>query len=276
MQQTTRIKALTFPREHGAWGLLLIPLFTGALVGLPAGHHLGNLLLFLTAALAIFWLRTPVESYFGMGLMRIGNEEEHHAVMRTIGYLAPVLALALGLLFWDGRNLPLLLLGCISGTAFALQAVVRLFGRRMRLASQAIGSIGLTSTAAGAYYAITGRFDERALAIWFAAFLFAGDQIHYVQLRVRNSRVQGWAERISVARNFLGGQILMLVMIAAAARVQLLPTYSIVAFIPVVLRGFLWITDKDTSLDLQGLGISELIHGVAFGVLLTAAFLLYP
>ena len=107
-QQQTRIKALTFPREHGAWGLLLIPLVTGACIGVPYGHGPGNLILFITAALSIFWLRTPLESYFGMGLMRIGNAEERKAVLRTIAMVAPVMALSVGALLWNSHDTSLL------------------------------------------------------------------------------------------------------------------------------------------------------------------------
>jgi len=32
--QQTRTRALIVPREHGAWGLLLVPLFTGVVQGL--------------------------------------------------------------------------------------------------------------------------------------------------------------------------------------------------------------------------------------------------
>ena len=39
-------------------------------------------------------------------------------------------------------------------------------------------SIGLTSTAPGAYYVATGQLDGRAWALWLANWLFAGDQIH--------------------------------------------------------------------------------------------------
>lgn len=274
VQSHSRIRALTFPREHGAWGLLLIPLVAGACIGIPAGHRVGDLAFFLTAALSIFWLRTPVESFLGMGVMRVANEEENRAVLRMIAMVAPIVAVSLLGLFWGGRNLPLLLLGCIGGTAFALQAAVRLFGRKVRLVSQAVGSIGLTSTAAGAYYALTGHFDERAVAVWFACWLFAGDQIHYVQMRLRNSRVEGWANRFGVARNFLAGQILMLAIVAAASKAGLLPMYALVAFVPIVIRGFLWLKDKNTTLNLVGIGVSELVHGVAFGALLTCTFLL--
>lgn len=275
MQQATRIKALTFPREHGAWGLLLIPLVTGALVGLGSGHNLVSLGLYLTAALAIFWLRTPIESYFGMGLMRIGNEEERRAVVRTIGYLVPVLAIALTLLFWGGNNLPLVLLGLIGASAFALQATLRLFGRKARLASQAAGSIGLTSTSAGAYYALTGHLDARAMAVWLACFLFAGDQLHYVQLRIRNAKLEGWRHRLQVSRYFIAGQLLMLAGIVAASSMELLPAYALIAFVPIAIRGFLWVSDKNTSLNVVGLGLSELAHGIAFGLLLTVTFFVH-
>src|SRR5260370_6250043 len=37
MKTTGRRQSLIFPREHGAWGILLVPLVTGASVGLLAG-----------------------------------------------------------------------------------------------------------------------------------------------------------------------------------------------------------------------------------------------
>jgi hypothetical protein len=274
-QQQTRIKALTFPREHGAWGLLLIPLVTGACVGVPYGHGPANLILFITAALSIFWLRTPLESYFGMGLMRIGNAEERKAVLRTIAYLAPVVALSVGALLWNSADASLLIIGCIGATAFAVQSALRLFGRKFRMISQAIGSIGLTSTAAGAYFAVTGRLDERALAVWFACWLFAGDQIHYVQLRLRHSKLQSAAARLAASRNFLLGQIAMLGVVAAAVKVNILPVLALVAFVPVVFRGFTWLADKRNSLDLTKLGMAELFQSLGFGALLVAAFYIH-
>jgi hypothetical protein len=275
MQQQTRIRALTFPREHGAWGLLLIPLVTGAVIGIPQGHGAANLVLFITAALSIFWLRTPVESYFGMGLMRIGNAEERAAVLRSIAILSPVVAFSVGALLWNAANLPLLMLGCIGGTAFAVQSALKLFGRKFRMISQAIGSIGLTSTAAGAYFAVTGRLDERAFAIWFACWLFAGDQIHYVQLRLRNSKLEGTGKRFEAARGFLLGQVIMMAVVGASIRLEILPVFTIVAFVPVVMRGFLWVIDKRTGLELTKLGFSELGQSLAFGALLCFAYFLH-
>ena len=34
-----RMRALIVPREHGAWGLLLVPLFTGVVAGIASEHR---------------------------------------------------------------------------------------------------------------------------------------------------------------------------------------------------------------------------------------------
>jgi hypothetical protein len=65
IKQRERRRALVVPREHGAWGMLLVPLVTGAAVGLPAGGHVAPVLLLTTAALALVWLRTPFERWLG-------------------------------------------------------------------------------------------------------------------------------------------------------------------------------------------------------------------
>src|SRR3954469_6314532 len=95
VQSHSRIRALTFPREHGAWGLLLIPLAAGACIGIPTGRGIGDLALFITAALSIFWLRTPVESFFGTGVMRVSNEEENRAVLKMIALISPIVIASL-------------------------------------------------------------------------------------------------------------------------------------------------------------------------------------
>jgi hypothetical protein len=48
--QQTRTRALIVPREHGAWGLLLVPLFTGVVAGFASEHRIWPLLMFTVAA----------------------------------------------------------------------------------------------------------------------------------------------------------------------------------------------------------------------------------
>lgn len=267
-----RTKALVIPREHGAWGLLLIPLVTGACVGFLHGSSLSDLVLFLSAALALFWVRTPLETLVGSSPMHAHTREEKKIVWQATIVLSAAATLPLYLLLRDGRHPGLYVIAGITGAAFASQAVIKQFGRKMRMPAQMIGAIGLTSTAAGAYYVVTNRLDATAFALWFANWLFAGDQIHYVQLRVHSSKLFGFRNRFQRGWIFLVGQIVMLSAVATVSSGGYLPLVTLVAFVPAMLRGVLWLWQKQEGLDLQWLGLTELLHAITFGVLMITSF----
>jgi hypothetical protein len=267
-----RTRALVIPREHGAWGILLIPLVTGACIGLQQGQSISGLLLFLSAALALFWMRTPLEGWLGLSPMRAHTATERRAVINATLGVGAIAALALTALLWGGRNRELLVIGGAAGTAFAAQYAVKLFGRKMRMPAQMIGAIGLTSTSIGAYYVVTGHVDSRAMAIWAANWLFACDQIHFVQLRLRNARLDGFAEKIGRGGNFFIGQLAMLVAIVWASGMGVLPIFATLAFVPVVARGIAWFVKGPQAIAVHWLGITELLHAITFGVLLISSF----
>ena len=64
------------PREHGAWGLLLVPLFTGMAAGFAPEYRAWPLLLFTVAVLALFALRTPLESLLGLSAISARTAED--------------------------------------------------------------------------------------------------------------------------------------------------------------------------------------------------------
>ena len=267
-----RTRALVVPREHGAWGLLLVPLVTGACVGFLRGHGLSNLILFLTAALALFWLRTPLEILIGSSTMQTHTAAEKRLVWQAVVGLSVCAGLPVWALLRNGQHAGLLFIAAIAGTAFAIQACVKLFGRRMRMSAQIIGAIGLTSTAAGAYYVVTGRLDATAFALWGANWFFAGDQIHYVHVRLRAAKLVGPAERFQRGWTFLIGQMVMLGAVAAMSGASVLPVAAVLAFVPVTLRGVVWVLGRRPGLDVQWLGITELLQSITFGVLLITTF----
>lgn len=270
--QQSRTKALVIPREHGAWGILLVPLVAGACVGMRQGHGLSELVMFLTAALALFWLRAPLEVLLGSSVMQAHTKEEKKVVWQAAILLTVTAAAPLYLLLRGGQRPGLLVIGAITGCAFAVQACLKLFGRRWRMPAQIIGAIGLTSTAAGAYYVVTDKLDIIAFTLWFANWLFAGDQIHYVQLRLHTVKVFGAKARFSRGWAFLTGQVVMLMAIAGAAALGAAPLLLIIAFVPVVIRGLLWLFQKQEGIDLQWLGITELLHAITFGMLVIFTF----
>jgi YwiC-like protein len=271
--QNSRLKTMVIPREHGAWGMMLVPLATGAVVALPTGINGGALTLFILAAMSLFWLRTPVEAWLGTSAIKAQTKQERAFVLRMIAGVAFLAAACVALLLWNGRNRGLLLIGAIAALAFAAQAVVKKIGRRGRMPAQVIGAIGLTSTAAGAYYVTGGKLDKIALALWLANWLFAGDQIHFVQVRVRSSRAVTMDEKLRLGLPFFAGQVVLIGIVLAACRFSIFPTTIALAFVPVLFRGTLWFVRGRQPLDVHKLGYGELRQALIFGALLCAAFL---
>lgn len=271
--QSSRMRSMVIPREHGAWGMLLVPLATGAVVATRTGVNGAALTLFTVAALSLFWLRTPLESRLGTSAIKARSEHERRIVSRTIAAIAALSLASIAGLLWAGRNRGLLAIGAIAALAFALQAAVKKLGRKGRMPAQIVGAIGLTSTAAGAYYVATGRLDRIAILLWLANWLFAADQIHFVQVRIHSSRAVSFDERVQLGLPFLLGQVALIGVVLACCRYGFFPTTIALAFLPVLLRGTWWFVRKRQSLDVHRLGFAELGQSLLFGALLCAAFM---
>lgn len=267
-----RVRSLIAPREHGAWGLLLVPLVTGGAIGLLAGGNGRLLIAFIVAALALFWLRTPLESWLGTSLIRAQTQREQRTVGITILVLAAVATVALVSLFPDGKNRKLLLLGLVAISALVAQGLLQKLGRSTRMLAQVVGTLGLTVTAPAAYYLLTGQLDRNAWALWFANFLFAGNQIHFVQLRIHSAGLSTRSEKFAHGRSFVAGEFLLVAALWCAWRFCLLPWLAVLAFLPIVVRGTAWFLERAKALLVRRLGWTELAHAVVFAVCLIAGF----
>jgi hypothetical protein len=269
-----RRHALILPREHGAWGLLLMPMVTGAGVAFRESNHVLPVVLLLVAALALFWLRTPVESLLGTSAIRAQTPDERRSVAIVIAGLGAVAALALGRLLWAWQNPLLWLIGAAAGAAFVGQALLKKLGRSTRMLSEIVGTIGLTVSGPAAYYVITGRFGAAAWMLWMANLIFAGDQIHYVQLRIHTARVEGFRAKLTRGWKFAAGQLAMTVVLTIGCLLGLMPLLAALAFSPLLFRGWFYFVQKPAPLVVRNLGWNELSHAVAFCVLFISAFAL--
>jgi hypothetical protein len=263
---------MVVPREHGAWGMLLVPLATGAVVAAKTRLNGAALTLFVVAAMSLFWLRTPVESWLGTSAIKAYSPAERSYVLRMIAAIGTLAFISIASLL-GGRNRDLIVIGAIAALAFAAQAAVKRLGRKGRMPAQLIGAIGLTSTAAGAYYVATGRFDRTAVALWLANCLFAINQVHFVQLRIHSSRAASFAEKLKTGLPFLLGQLVLLAAILAASHFGVFSILVALAFVPVLLRGILWFVSRYRPLDVHKLGFTELGHALLFGAILCTAFM---
>jgi len=264
---------MLIPREHGAWGMLLVPLATGAVVASHSRFNAGGLALFVIATLALFWLRTPVEAWLGLSPIKAKTKEEQASVLRLIVLLCAIAVVSLAVLFVTGYGRGLVVIGTVAALAFGAQEIVKKLGRSGRMPAQIIGAIGLTSTAAGAYYVASGRLDATAIALWMANWLFAADQIHFVQTRIRGGRLNTWREKLGRGKWFASAQLVLLALLAMATVYRLVPAWTLIAFLPALARGAAWFFRPTQPLDVHKLGFSELAQAVIFGALLSVAFL---
>lgn len=132
----------------------------------------------------------------------------------------------------------------------------------------------MTSTAPAAYYLGTGNLDARALVLWAVNWLFAWNQIHFVQLSIHAARAATPSEKFTQGKAFFVAQTLVLVALVFASLRRLVPPLVILAFLPTVVRGTGWFFRGPKPLNIKALGWSEMTHGAVFGILLSIAFLL--
>jgi hypothetical protein len=252
--------------------MLLVPLVTGAAAGHPHGEQIVSILLYAATALGLFCLRTPVEAELGISPLRPQDDAERRLIHNSIYTYASVAGSALAVLILWVHAYGLLLLGAVAAIAFLFQAVLKQLGRETRMNAQLTGAIALSSTSAGAYYLAKGHFDATALIIWLANWLFAANQIHFVQLRIHSARATTPVEKLRQGRGFLLHQAFSLLLLGLIWRTGWLPGLILVAFGPLFVRGFAWFLESPRPLRVHRLGASELLYAIIFGIFFIAGY----
>ena len=273
MDQPT--SSLLVPREHGSWGLWLLPLISGAVVGYVFGPHaaLAPVLWFGLAAASAFLIYQPLESLLGLSLIKTRSQrQQRNALIWIIALTIAAVCSVLELLHL--QRFLVLLIALVASGCFGMRSLLGR-SRRVRVLKQLIGALGLSSTAAGAYYAATGRMDRTALLLWLTSWLFATGQIEYVQLRLRSAQVRSSRQRAMNSLAVFVFHVLVMSIAIAAGMAHAAPLLLGLTFIPAVVRLAVWIVRSWRPLGVHILGISELAQGIVFNGLLIAAFVVH-
>jgi hypothetical protein len=109
--------------------------------------------------------------------------------------------------------------------------------------AQLIGAVGLTSTAASAYYVAPGHLNPRCPV---------GPQT-------------GLREKMRQDYSLLIGQIALLVVVTGQILLSAFPKLAVPAFVPAIFRGTVWFLRGSRALDVYKLGFSELFRSILFG-----------
>lgn len=237
------------PREHGAWGILLIPFATA--VGV-SGVTSVKLLLLLVSVLCFYIART---SFL-----------KRHAKWTLLLLAGSALCTAPLLIVWR-----LWWLAAFGGVAAALA-----FRRTERgVAMQLVAVAGLTLTAPAAWYTATGNLDRHAWLLWGLNFLYFAGGVFYVKMHVaaamRRKQFAGVSDRLTlgaVTLSYYAGISAVLVAFAAAHWV---PWIVLLAYAPVVIRAVVGVCRLSPTLRIKRLGWTEVAYSLVYAVILILA-----
>ena len=268
---SVRRGVLVWPREHGAWGILLVSLITGAAIGLSSAANLIPLLWLILAAIAAFCLRTPIENSMPGAPFRPRTQAEWQWVsMAATAYI--LIGGFAGIMLWIDGAVKLIWMPALAAFGlFALQAVLKRLGRAWRMPSAILAAFGMTLTATIGYIVAAGKAGDLAIGVWLLNGLFAANQILYVQFRISETRDARNSASIRRKRIFLASEAVTTTAIMAGSLTGALPNLALISFVPLLVRGGIWsFRTVPEPLRIHRLGKTELAHAIVFGLLLIA------
>jgi hypothetical protein len=226
------------PREHGAWGILLIPFATA--VGVAGVWNLPVTLL-LAGILFFYIARTSFlkQNFRWTAILLAGSAT---------------------------CTLPLLIVWKLWWLAAFGAVVVPLAFRKTErsVTMQLLAVAGLTLTAPAAWYAATGMLDLPALQLWLLNVLYFAGGVFYVKMHV----AAAIARRADKLRHGAATMIYYGVLAVVAAfwwPVGL-------AFAPVIIRAFVGVARLSPRLRIKRLGWTEVAYSLVFAVTLVLLF----
>ncbi|MCL6481331.1 MAG: YwiC-like family protein [Firmicutes bacterium] len=263
---------LRMPAEHGAWGILLVPYLTAVLM---LGTTNLSVLLVLVAAVALFLVRGSADSH---GTWRVLTDPRH-LLLFSIGVLAG------GWLVLAERRHVLLVLLAAVGTLYLLQKALaqhpdREIHEKRSLAAELVGVVLLTLVVPATWVAARGELDRSGLQLWLLNLLFFAGGVIYVKYRVRgllaHRPFQSWAERVRFAWPVLTYHLLLVAFLIAASARDALPTLTVLAFMPGMLRALGLVRQLGKRFPIRRLGWSEVAQAIVFAALLVLSLKFSP
>jgi hypothetical protein len=271
--QPAATKKLLIPREHGSWGLWLLPLLAGAVVA--AANNSGKsdwaILWFCAASAAAFLAYQPLEALLGISPIKTRTPEETQLAATWIILTGFVAFISAAQLVISGRG-RVLLFALLAAACFGVRMLFSKM-RALRATRQVLGALALSSAAAASYYVISGKIDRTSLLLWAACWVFAAAQIEYVQLRMHSSNARSRAEKARAGWRLYLIHALLVLITAAAALTGHAPALLAIVFVPALVRLLVWTLSPAAKINFFALGFSELFQSVTFSSLLVIAFI---
>ncbi|HWQ03385.1 MAG TPA: YwiC-like family protein [Candidatus Nitrosotenuis sp.] len=267
---------LLMPVEHGAWGLLLVPMLCAAIL---AGEWNAPLWILCIAALALFLLRGSIEARRA----QVRTQPFSWKILFAPAHLTLLLTAAAGGLVLLGvyRRMQLIPVALAGGLLFLVQhLLVRAHSaeksEKRSLYAELVGVALLSLAAPAAWIAARGALDQAGTRVWLLSLFFFLGGVLYVKFRVRgvlsHRSFSSFRERFQFAWPVFVYHVLLAAFLFAMVLQASLSAAVLAAFAPGILRACGLIFQLGQRFPIRRLGWTEVVHSVIFAVLLILAF----
>jgi hypothetical protein len=266
---STQALTIPKPKEHGAWGMLYIPMVIAIWI---SGAWNARVLLMALAVTLIFLSQRPYTQLLtSKRLRQDGRLWQRNLTWLSIYWIASGTLIAV-LYFHYG--LRYLLQFTWIGVPIAAAFSWCLKNNRMRtVAGELVGICGLTLSAPLVHYASVGQVRVVGFGLWGLCILYFASSVFYLKAVIANcvkarsrSLVDPIYTRLCGSYHFG-----LLVLIAGLAVLDRVPGILVLAFLPVIARGLLGIQRPQTKLNFARIGWTEVGYSLFFALVTSLA-----
>lgn len=257
------------PKEHGAWGMLYIPVATA--VGISGTWNLRVLWTTLAVTLIFLSQRPYSQLITGTRTRQDTQLRRRNLIWLAVYWTASGALIALLYFHYGLRTLPQ-----FAWVGVPVAAAFTRFLKKNRVrtvAGELTGICGLTLSGPLAHYAGIGQVQPVAFWLWGLCILYFASSVFYVKavvakyLQARSNSIdRSIYPRLCGAYHF--GLLGLLVALVALRQV---PAILLLAFVPVVMRGLLGIRESHAKLSFARIGWTEVAYSLFFALVTAMA-----
>ncbi len=255
-----------FPKEHGAWAVLFIPLICG--VSYAKQFSMDSIFIVL-ASLSFFLAYVPMQ-YLLKSIIKKSLTREK---IFQSAFWATIYASA-GIIFFLPiilkGNVEIAFIGIIAAVFFALNFLWTMHHPKT-IVGDLLAVAGLTLSAPLGYYAAGKTLYSTAILLWCIHFLYFSGAVFYVHMKISAVSLKknecNLAEKISVGKYTIAYVIFSAILLAVLFSYTIISVGVLVAFVPLYVHCIYGTFMLSSEVHFKKVGFALLFHSVFYAII---------
>lgn len=248
--------------EHGAWAILLVPIFTSYA---EFGNNSLQFFLIATSVCFTFLAFRPAEIIF-LERRKIARDAIKFRAVKNWGiiYLSIALIPALILLL-SYQRFYLLYFGLFGAIGLSL-SIFLLVKLGKSLTKDLTGILWITSSVVIIHYSVYGAINKSSILLWLLNFLFFASGAFFVHMKMKTMKQSASIFPAPVVANLIYHLLLILILLFLFSE-KMIDQLILVAFIPPIIHSVLGSFSKLKIKSFKPIGFTLLGYSILFTVI---------